>query len=280
MASVLMHAWAEVEHDLVYKPFQGVLSEDEYAILDGLNGMVISGEIALERLQRAAELRVTSKDRRFSNHFDLAGHILSVFPRKIRIDVIQAGLGRTDILFDFLNKLKLATPEAIASHIDELHSNFEQRPISDQISDLLMAEDVKRYKVYEAVLNAHSVSHGPKLDEDPPLSGELHEAIGQFLSAWVKVERFIRERTQQVLGDNRHTMPTLKVVDKVAPLDKENRMVLYRLLKLRNCLVHGVEVPEESVLREAADELGSLLETLKQMNSTDAARYGGQNAVH
>ena len=34
VASVLMHAWAEVEHDLVYKPQQGTLSEDEYAILD------------------------------------------------------------------------------------------------------------------------------------------------------------------------------------------------------------------------------------------------------
>jgi ppGpp synthetase/RelA/SpoT-type nucleotidyltranferase len=30
VASVLMHAWSEVEHDLVYKPYQGVLSEDEY----------------------------------------------------------------------------------------------------------------------------------------------------------------------------------------------------------------------------------------------------------
>ena len=38
VASVLMHAWSEVEHDLVYKPLQGSLSEDEYAILDELNG--------------------------------------------------------------------------------------------------------------------------------------------------------------------------------------------------------------------------------------------------
>jgi ppGpp synthetase/RelA/SpoT-type nucleotidyltranferase len=53
VASVLMHAWAEVEHDLIYKPLQGNLSEDELAILDEINGMVLAGEIALERLQRA-----------------------------------------------------------------------------------------------------------------------------------------------------------------------------------------------------------------------------------
>jgi ppGpp synthetase/RelA/SpoT-type nucleotidyltranferase len=35
LASVLMHAWAEVNHDLEYKPETGDLSEDETAILDG-----------------------------------------------------------------------------------------------------------------------------------------------------------------------------------------------------------------------------------------------------
>ena len=29
VASVLMHAWAEVEHDLVYKRLEGELSDDE-----------------------------------------------------------------------------------------------------------------------------------------------------------------------------------------------------------------------------------------------------------
>ena len=48
-----MHAWAEVEHDLVYKPYSGKLQEDELAILDEINGLVIAGEIALERLQKA-----------------------------------------------------------------------------------------------------------------------------------------------------------------------------------------------------------------------------------
>ncbi len=48
-----MHSWAEVEHDLVYKPINGKLSDEEYAILDEINGLVLSGEIALERLQKA-----------------------------------------------------------------------------------------------------------------------------------------------------------------------------------------------------------------------------------
>src|SRR5437763_624492 len=77
VASVLMHAWSEVEHDLVYKPFEGTLSDTEYAILDELNGLVIAGEIALELLQKAGETRVAGSERQFENHYDLASHLLS-----------------------------------------------------------------------------------------------------------------------------------------------------------------------------------------------------------
>jgi ppGpp synthetase/RelA/SpoT-type nucleotidyltranferase len=75
VASVLMHSWAEVEHDLVYKPQQGDLSDDEYAILDKLNGLVLNGERDLKRLQKAGEARVAAGSRPFSNHYDLASYL-------------------------------------------------------------------------------------------------------------------------------------------------------------------------------------------------------------
>ena len=34
VASLIMHAWSEVEHDLIYKPMQGTLSEEELSILE------------------------------------------------------------------------------------------------------------------------------------------------------------------------------------------------------------------------------------------------------
>jgi ppGpp synthetase/RelA/SpoT-type nucleotidyltranferase len=75
VASVLMHAWSEVEHDLVYKPLGGNLSDEEYAILDELNGLVLAGEIALERLQRAGDLRLRLEEGAFHNHYELASYI-------------------------------------------------------------------------------------------------------------------------------------------------------------------------------------------------------------
>ena len=53
VATILMYAWSEVEHDLDYKPATRKLSEDESAILDEINGLILACEIALERLQRA-----------------------------------------------------------------------------------------------------------------------------------------------------------------------------------------------------------------------------------
>ncbi|WP_213202479.1 hypothetical protein [Erwinia rhapontici] len=41
---MLMHARSEVEHELVYKPFQGNLSREEHMILDEINGLVLAGE--------------------------------------------------------------------------------------------------------------------------------------------------------------------------------------------------------------------------------------------
>jgi ppGpp synthetase/RelA/SpoT-type nucleotidyltranferase len=57
VASVLMHAWAEVTHDLTYKPAKGSLTPEEARIVQDLNDIVQAGEAALERLQESVEGR-------------------------------------------------------------------------------------------------------------------------------------------------------------------------------------------------------------------------------
>ena len=56
-----MHAWAEVEHDLTYKQKKGTVSYDEHESLDEINGLVLAGELSLQRLQRISELRIASE---------------------------------------------------------------------------------------------------------------------------------------------------------------------------------------------------------------------------
>lgn len=64
VASVLMHAWSEVTHDLTYKPQSGPLTEDELRMVNDLNDVVQSGEAILNELQESVEGR-TSKELRF-----------------------------------------------------------------------------------------------------------------------------------------------------------------------------------------------------------------------
>ena len=57
VASVLMHAWAEVTHDLLYKPEKGTLTPEEVAMIDDLNRIVQEGEATLNNLQSSVEGR-------------------------------------------------------------------------------------------------------------------------------------------------------------------------------------------------------------------------------
>ena len=57
VASVLMHAWAEVTHDLIYKPEKGSLTPEEQKALQNLNVLVKEGEKQLEELQASMERR-------------------------------------------------------------------------------------------------------------------------------------------------------------------------------------------------------------------------------
>lgn len=119
VASVLMHAWSEVEHDLVYKPLaEGELSVDEYAILDQLNGMVLAGEMALETLQRAGERRIAEVGRTFVNHYELAAYLLTRVELASDDPISESGLGRVDLLFAFLCRLGIGTPSQLVPYLE------------------------------------------------------------------------------------------------------------------------------------------------------------------
>jgi ppGpp synthetase/RelA/SpoT-type nucleotidyltranferase len=71
VASVLMHAWAEITHDLIYKPEKGRLTPEETAMIADLNQIVQKGEATLERLQESVQNR-THRDLRFELMSSLA----------------------------------------------------------------------------------------------------------------------------------------------------------------------------------------------------------------
>jgi ppGpp synthetase/RelA/SpoT-type nucleotidyltranferase len=72
VASVLMHAWAEIDHDLVYKTLTGSpASQQELRLLDATNGLVHTGEVLLQQLQTAMDTRVAYQNKPFSEQYEL-----------------------------------------------------------------------------------------------------------------------------------------------------------------------------------------------------------------
>lgn len=255
VASVLMHAWSEVEHDLVYKPLQGALSDEEYAILDELNGLVLSGEIALERLQRAGELRASTHGRQFTNHYDLAASLLELGRENLSVaNLNESAIGRVDVLYQLLNATGLNTPDKLADYVKVLHSDFEKRPLSEQIIDQILAENPTRYTTYEQI----------RLLEAPiaALTSDVSrvtqsQAIGEFVALWIDYEKRIRIQAANK-GITALGMPPMRILFSLN-LPQEVIVSAERLRRFRNQLVHGIEVPDSETIAAASAELRALL---------------------
>lgn len=268
VASVLMHAWSEVEHDLVYKPLQGELSAEEYSILDELNGLILSGEIALERLQRAGELRASTQGRAFSNHYDLAASLIELAREALgEAKLTEAAMGRVDTLFELLKMLNLNRPEALAQYVTPLHNDFEKRPLSEQVIDQILLEDSTRYATYEKIRRIETV---PSASVVPSESHRKYEAIGEFLNLWIEYEKHLAEVSttdHQIDRRNRPVRP-LEVLRQFYPeVARTFGTAAQRLQEFRNCLVHGIEVPMPETIKAASEELRELISHLKHCDA-------------
>ncbi|EHK47884.1 hypothetical protein TRIATDRAFT_91546 [Trichoderma atroviride IMI 206040] len=55
IGTVIMHAWAEVEHDITYKSHGREVPQDEKAVLDILNGLALASEVGLRRFRSSPQ---------------------------------------------------------------------------------------------------------------------------------------------------------------------------------------------------------------------------------
>ena len=262
VASVLMHAWSEVEHDLVYKPSEGELSEAEYSLLDQLNGLVLAGELGLQQLQKAGDVRVAVGTRQFANHYELAAHLLSQASAVNEQPVTDSGLGRVDLLFELLTKLKLDTPDDLRPYLELLRGDLEQRPLAEQIIDALIAEDESRYEAYLSVREEADVSRA----ERP--SDRIALELLTFISQWARLERLVRdllppgEQWQGMLQSSRS-------LERLGLLGPEMRFELDRLRRFRNELVHGIEKPPPDSTHEATERLAVLISEIERRRDSE-----------
>jgi ppGpp synthetase/RelA/SpoT-type nucleotidyltranferase len=259
VGSVLMHAWAEVEHDLVYKPESGMPSEEEHAILDELNGMVIAGEIALERLQKAVERRLSgAQDAKFDNHYELAAYLYKWM--RGSMPGSEPAVGRVDILWELLRKADLNTSEKLRPLLPEAAAAASGPPLSDQIADVVLARNPELYSYYGPLQSNLAAS-----EIYPPSSPQATARADQrneFLSAWITLERTFRVLGADLTSAKRGYIDPLTGARSLdlspAALD-----TIATVRRLRNNLVHGIEIPPSKVLLEATEALNSVFNELE-----------------
>ncbi len=252
VASVLMHAWSEVEHDLVYKPLQGTLSEEELAILDELNGLVLTGEIALERLQSAGNERIRSKSATFSSQYELASYLYNYLSNNFQPEDIELRMGNVELLFRLISRLKMNTVKEIQPVLKSVKFEKDRRNISQQIVDQIITGNEKRYAIYQELRSGQDVG-----------SDKASQAVSYFLRQWVPLEHMLNRiayrNSPKVRGAfNINTLKRMNVLDK----DCLNRIASLR--KLRNVLIHDIEVPEVECIIKQGDEAKELREQLAE----------------
>lgn len=263
VASVLMHAWSEVEHDMIYKPLSGELSEDELAILDELNGMVIAGEIALERLQRAVETRVAKENAKFSNRYELAA-FLADETRALRSGKdAELTMGDVGTLLKLLRAADLDQPNSLTPYLQTVREVSESRPIADQLADMVLAEKPELYKFYGARPRA--------LTAGRPTAPRDERLLGEFLARWLVLEQFIRIIASQRVGKTREgiVVPTRKLLETLID-DRELRERLDWIRVRRNRIVHDYGRISRAEIGEALHDVNTIID---QLQSSDEPEF-------
>lgn len=261
VASVLMHAWSEVEHDLIYKPLQGTLSEEELAIIDELNGLVLTGEIALERLQNAGNERIRNKSTSFVSQYDLASYLYNYLSNNFRPEDIELRMGNVELLFKLLSHLKITSVKEIEPILKSVKFEKDRRNISQQIIDQIITGSEKRYQGYRELRSDERIA-----------DDETKKAADNFFAQWVRLENQLNRITYKNAPRSRgaFNINSLKRLNILSPDDLSR---IASLRKLRNVLIHDIEFPDVELIVKQTKEAQELLGELNELQNSNAASH-------
>jgi ppGpp synthetase/RelA/SpoT-type nucleotidyltranferase len=254
VASVLMHAWSEVNHDLVYKPLAGNLSSVELNMLDNLNGLVIAGEVSLETLQQALKERVSKGNKPFSNHFELAAFLYDRARKVSRDQAVEPLVGRVDILYYFLDEVNLNNPEAVESRLADLLESQGAETIAQRLIDDILSQNPDYSDVYLKVKReaGEQNPYGTPADHE---ASQNDQALGRFLKRWGHLEGLFHAlaRKRGVDYGSRWNYGEMRRVASEV-LEPSDMTDLGLLLKIRSDVVHGEQSISNDILTTASDE--------------------------
>ena len=254
VGSVLMHAWAEVEHDLVYKSTEGFLSQDEYAILDELNGLMHAGEIALERLQTAVKRRINTERQPFSNHYELSSYLYDHTRKASHRSDFEPFIGRTDVLFHFLKDIGLNSVPALKPVLQSCTFDSKEQPLAQQIVDRILQTNPDLYSAYNdaRITVGRSDPYGAPDEYVSYFSDK--ENLGSFMRQWIASEKLIGDTVGHLLNGD---------APKDLALNEHALEKLRQIRELRNEILYGKQLPSEGDMIKAEEVLQEIMDFLR-----------------
>lgn len=230
VASVLMHAWSEVEHDLVYKPYSGELSKEELAILDEINGLVLAGEIALERLQSAMAIR-TEKTAVIDDKYELTNYIVNKFKNNGNVK-----FGNTFLINNFLKNNEKIDINILNEYLNLINLE-DNETITNQLLDIYMNDSsLKDNEIIKKYISNFNLSKNNSY------------TFEKFIKCWTLLDEAASYLTSEKIDDEK---VRFKYLGRKFEILKDNKIVteqeyqqilFYR--NLRNELVHKLKVPK------------------------------------
>lgn len=254
VGSVLMHAWAEVEHDLVYKSTEGFLSQDEYAILDELNGLMHAGEIALERLQTASKRRINTERQPFSNHYELSSYLYDHTRKASHRSDFEPFIGRTDVLFHFLKEIGLNSVPALKPVLQSCNLDSKGQPLAQQIVDRILQMNPDFYSTYNNARIAVGRSDPYGAPDEYVSYFSDKENLGSFMRQWIASEKLIGDTVGHLLNGE---------APKDVALNKQALEKLQQIRELRNEILYGDQLPSEGDMIHAEEFLQEIMKSLR-----------------
>lgn len=139
--SLVLHAWAEVEHDIVYKSDYKDLPHEVHVVLDEINGLMELGELSFVRLKNEIVKHI-SVNGIFSDHYELSVYIRDNVPKEV---LESHGIGNMKYLFNLLKKLDKEGKNKIDEMIEKIEFGSMQY-LAGEFVTYLMIESPKYYE--------------------------------------------------------------------------------------------------------------------------------------
>lgn len=260
VASVLMHAWSEVEHDLAYKKMTGAVSREEYECLDEINGLVIAGEIALNRLHVLSKQRVRMLSR-IDSAVSLMLYLTDWLEQRfgsLDEDADDQDMTNVKQLFEMYREAELLTPGNLELRLRRLGGDLTPS-LSALVKRLIdQFSDENRKKAKQVTVENLLQYLG---DEEAFYTGAK---LGAYLGKWNALEDLVRRAVRSLGYKCSNNDMSWKWVVEQRVLSHEVAERYRYLRNYRNRMVHANQLPEEAAFKQLLKDMDSLAEKLKQ----------------